>query len=450
MNYKIFNDDCLEILKTIEDNSVDSIITDPPYGLSNHKTEDVIKCLSAWISGEPYRPNKKGFMGKEWDAWVPGPEIWKEALRVLKPGGHILAFAGTRSMDLMSMSIRLAGFELRDSIGYAHDKGEAPLVAWVYGEGFPKSHNISKAIDKAAGVEREVIGSKLGLPGYSTAPNKGSNVYGGGFGANGDAESECQITAPTTKEAKKWEGFGSAIKPAFEPIILARKPLVGTIVENVLKHGTGGLNIDGCRVRTGDSLGGGGGLRGSGGWDRPFRHNPVAIELIKKTSAEKIAKAETLGRWPANLIHDGSEEVLKLFPEAKSGTSNGNAKVGQVGTNLPFERGTLISREDSGSAARFFYCAKTSKKDRNSGLTDQTNDHPTVKPTELMKYLCRLITPPGGTVLDPFMGSGSTGKAALLENFNFIGIELDSHYCEIAEQRMNSVKPTVTLDDIFQ
>jgi DNA modification methylase len=417
MQYKILNGDCLEVLKTIKDNSVDSIVTDPPYGLSKHSKDDVVECLSAWISGEPYKPNKKGFMGKQWDAWVPGPEIWKEALRVLKPGGHILAFAGTRSMDLMSMSIRLSGFELRDSIGYAHDKDEALLIAYVYGSGFPKSHNISKAIDKAAGVEREVVGTK--------------------------AEKECQITAPVTPEAKKWSGFGTSLKPAFEPIILARKPLDGTVVENVLKHGTGGLNIDGCRIDSETRV------------NPPAGNKPGGNSLNMSVSGmpQNVESIAIDSRWPANFTHDGSDEVLKLFPQTGPSKANnrgaGKAETGIYGTygGEPSVRG---HNDAGGSAGRFFYTSKASNKDRNEGLINSKNDHPTVKPTNLMRYLCRLITPPGGTVLDPFMGSGSTGKGALLEEFNFIGIERDSHYCEIAEQRLKSINHKVKLDDLFQ
>lgn len=411
MTYKILNGDCFEVLKTLEDNSVDSIVTDPPYGLSQHSQQDVIDCLRAWISGEIYSSQKKGFMNKEWDAWVPGPEVWKEVLRVLKPGGHILAFAGTRSMDLMCMSIRLAGFELRDSIGYAHDKGEAPVLAYVYGSGFPKSHNISKAIDKAAGVEREITGKRLGDVG----------IQGGNFSRNSSRGVIIQRDNPATEEAKKWEGFSTALKPSWEPIILARKPLEGTVAENVLKYGTGGLNIDDCRIEFTSE-------EDKKSWKYRAAGKENESELSWKNTSKEIIQNDVKGRWPANVITDDSEEVLKLFPETKSGKSNGEVN----------------------SSARFFYCAKISKKDRNEGLKDTENTHPTVKPTSLMRYLCRLITPPGGTVLDPFMGSGSTGKGALLEEFDFIGIELDPNYCEIADQRLRAIKPKVKLDDIFQ
>lgn len=432
MNYTILNGDCLEVLKTIEDNSVDSIVTDPPYGLSQHSQQDVIDCLRAWIAGESYVAQKKGFMGKEWDAWVPGPEVWKEVLRVLKPGGHILAFAGTRSMDLMCMSIRLAGFELRDSIGYAHDKGEAPVLAYVYGSGFPKSHNISKAIDKAAGVGREVIGLSKGA---GTSCTDSLGVY----------NSEYSKTNSATPEAKKWEGFGTALKPSWEPLILARKPLDGTITDTVLKHGTGGLNIDGCRIEfTSDE--------DKNSWKYGAAGKENKSELSWKNTSKEIIQNDVKGRWPANVIHDGSEEVMKLFPETKSGKDKNPTN--QSVSGFFGQKMSYYSKDanygDSGSAARFFYCAKASKKDRNEGLKNLENNHPTVKPTNLMSYLCRLITPPGGTVLDPFMGSGSTGKGALLEEFNFIGIELDPNYCELARQRLEAIKSKPKLDDIFQ
>ncbi|MFA5187108.1 MAG: DNA methyltransferase [Patescibacteria group bacterium] len=229
MSWGIAHGDCLEVLASLPENSVDAIITDPPYGLSDHKPEDVQDCLRAWIAGEEYKPKKKGFMGKSWDAWVPGPEVWKECYRVLKPGGHMAVFAGTRSQDLMGMAIRLAGFEIRENI------------CWTYGSGFPKSMNVSKMLDKMAGAEREVVGK--------SNRHKGSTKD---TGAVGDfarySDSGDVVTAPATDEAKKWDGWGTALKPAHEPIIVARKPLIGTVAENVLKYGTGAINIDGCRV----------------------------------------------------------------------------------------------------------------------------------------------------------------------------------------------------------
>jgi site-specific DNA-methyltransferase (adenine-specific) len=383
----IIQGDCIEVLKTLPDCSVDAVVTDPPYGLS--------------------------FMGRRWDYDVPAVEVWAECLRVLKPGGHLLAFAGTRTQHRMAVRIEDAGFEIRD------------MIAWVYGSGFPKSLDVSKAIDKAAGAEREVVGSKLGQPGYSLTDGKGG-LYGGGFGANGTGEGECRITAPATKAARQWQGWGTALKPALEPITVARKPLIGTVAANVLEHGTGGLNIDGCRVGTestvvsrktvGATMGSNGIYGGSNG--------------LRDTGSNA-------GRWPANLIHDGSEEVVGLFPETAAEGHPACRNTSDYSGGL--EQGKTphgAIRTDSGSAARFFYTAKASKADRGEG-----NHHPTVKPTELMRYLVRLVTPPGGVVLDPFMGSGSTGKACALEGFAFIGIEREAEYVEIARARIAAVSP---------
>ena len=386
----LFPGDCLESLRKMPDNSVDSIVTDPPYGLS--------------------------FMGKKWDYDVPSVEIWAECMRVLKPGGHLLAFAGTRTQHRMAVRIEDAGFEIRD------------MIAWVYGSGFPKSLDVSKAIDKATGADREVVGTNPNHRPVSGVAYDG--VYqGGNTGA-------ATITAPATEAARLWQGWGTALKPALEPITVARKPLTGTVAENVLAHGTGALNIDGCRVGT-ETVGWGG---ARGGSDDPTQSKGRNYRL----GEGKARPVE--GRWPANLIHSGEDGVTDLL----------------------------------GSAARFFYCAKASKRDRDEGLEgfaakdstvqnasgrrfnpvcDNTgkriqvcgcgacewskatnpkraNTHPTVKPTDLMRYLCRLVTPPGGVVLDPFMGSGSTGKAAMLEGFRFIGCELSPEYLEIAKARI--------------
>jgi site-specific DNA-methyltransferase (adenine-specific) len=387
----IYQGDCFEVLRTLPDCSVDAVVTDPPYGLS--------------------------FMGKKWDYDVPSVEVWAECLRVLKPGGHLLAFAGTRTQHRMAVRIEDAGFEIRD------------LIAWVYGSGFPKSLDVSKAIDKAAGVEREVIGVNAELAKKQTA--KTDTAAYGNYGAAGGV-----ITAPATDAARQWAGWGTALKPALEPITVARKPLSGTVAENVLRHGTGALNVDGCRV---------------GG---------------------------STGRWPANLIHDGSEEVVGLFPHTHAShnqtrTESDNQR-GVYGGGYHHEPGSRkTGYGDPGSAARFFYCAKASKSDRNEGLdgftpattsdgravaadnayqrgkTERANTHPTVKPTDLMRYLCRLVTPPGGVVLDPFMGSGSTGKAAILEGFQFIGIEREAEYVEIAKARIAAVQSQPKQESLF-
>jgi DNA modification methylase len=420
MTHQLHHGDCLEVLRSMPDCSVDSIVTDPPYGLS--------------------------FMGKKWDYDVPSVDVWVECLRVLKPGGHLLAFAGTRTQHRMAVRIEDAGFEIRD------------MIAWVYGSGFPKSLDVSKAIDKNNGevgrlfrftewmrttgltskqidqatetnmgghyltaksqpaiptrrlwsklrplcnqvpdwvdelverieAEREVVGQKI-VNGEEGTAGGYQNGIASVRGSDISIQRQINITAPATDAAKQWQGWGTALKPALEPITVARKPLVGTVAENVLQHGTGAINVDGGRVEG--------------------------------------------GRWPANFIHDGSEEAVDLLKDS----------------------------------ARFFYCAKASKADRDAGCegleereavgvayttmagdgranpeikpASRRNHHPTVKPTDLMRYLCRLVTPPNGIVLDPFNGSGSTGCAAVLEGFQYIGIEREAEYIAISEKRIQA------------
>ncbi len=365
---------CKDVLQEllIKGIQVDSIVTDPPYEL--------------------------GFMGKAWDSTgiATDVEMWKLCLQILKPGGHLLSFGGSRTYHRMASAIEDAGFEIRDQ------------VLWLYGSGFPKSLNISKAIDKMAGAKGEVVGTsfrKTDMPTSVFADNQGFNFNG-----------EYELTAPSTDAAKQWDGWGTALKPAHEPIVLARKPLSEkTVASNVLKHGTGGINIDGCRVGS------------------EARVNPAfGVEGWRKLEgrADRFNPTEAIvqGRFPANLIHDGSEEITSLL----------------------------------GSPSRFFYSAKASKSERNKGLEDlesisdkrtmsggtfvgssgldrvvtNKNHHPTVKPLSLMKYLCRLITPPTGIILDPFTGSGTTGIAAKEEGFQFIGIEMNEEYMEIAKARI--------------
>lgn len=466
--------------------SVDAIVCDPPYGLS--------------------------FMGKGWDHGVPGVEFWEAALRVLKPGGHLLAFGGTRTWHRLACAVEDAGFEIRDTIMY------------IYGSGFPKSLDVSKAIDKVRddrdailaittfmadhadrlGITRADLDAHmgtsdmggwwlsrlrhrcavpkveqwlriralLGLPGDMDAEvwrlngRKGTpgeawdqrEVIGAGFrvdrgtGAvpygSGTPEGHYDITAPATPDAARWQGWGTALKPAWEPIVVARKPLDGTVAANVLHWGTGALNIDACRVGYLPSE------RVQTFWNN---RGGATINVAERAGTVPTTGADAYdpskGRWPANLIHDGSDEVLAGFPVtgASKASERGLQHSGRhggladIGANIAAGTSGVRGHDDAGgTAARFFYCAKASKRDRDEGLdgfeeskpTLERNHHPTVKPTDLMRYLVRLVTPPGGIVLDPFMGSGSTGKAAVLEGFNFIGIELDVEYIEIARARI--------------
>jgi len=419
-NAVVYHGSNLDVLPTLPDNSVDAIVTDPPYEL--------------------------GFMGKSWDSSgiAYSVELWQECLRVLKPGGHLLAFGGSRTWHRIAVAIEDAGFDVRDSI------------AWLYGSGFPKSLDISKAIDKAAGAEREVLGRN---PNSRENATKANTLY-----ESGTVGKTADITAPATEAAKQWDGWGTALKPAFEPVIVARKPLIGTVAANVLLWGVGGLNIDGSRIgrANGDNSWGGNrtatfgtqdtqsGGDGSGGWEQNGG-----------------------GRWPANIILD--EHTAGLLDEQSGVSKSTGGRIGKKETsNIDFGLSGKYEKGDPGfgdvgGASRFFYVAKASKKDRNEGLENleaqrhsdsenaegvggdnlrnRTNEakqnfHPTVKPTALMEYLVKLVTPEGGTVLDPFAGSGSTGKAALLNGFKFIGIELTADYLPIIEGRLKHAAET--------
>jgi len=337
--HELHHGNCLDILRTMPDNSIDAVVTDPPYGLS--------------------------FMGKRWDYDVPSTEMWAECLRVLKPGGYLLAFAGTRTQHRMAVRIEDAGFEIRD------------MLAWMYGSGFPKSHNVSKGFDREAGILKPefkgftVAGSSHNANISKTIPTKGYVP-----------------PAPATDAAKQWQGWGTALKPAMEPITMARKPFKATVAQNVQEWGTGAINIDGCRIETDNNLNGGG---YSGGTPKTM------FSGLGRLQPDEYIQPE--GRWPANVLHDGSAEIL----------------------------------QGMGEAARFFYTPKACKDDRDDGCD---NNHPTVKPTDLMRYLCRMVTPTGGIVLDPFTGSGSTGRGAVLEGFRFIGCEMNADYIEIAKARI--------------
>lgn len=387
--YTLLTGDCIDMMRGMPDASVDSIVTDPPYHLTQASRGGHARTNNPEMPHGRHRIGDKGFMGKVWDGGdiAHRVEMWAECLRVLKPGGHLLAFAATRTYHRMTCAIEDAGFEIRD------------MVPWHYGSGFPKSRNLDG----------------------------------------------------------QWEGWGTALKPATEPICMARKTLIGTVAENVDAYGTGALNIDACRVPAGDETPSGGTA------SRHCAFGPQGGAMGIGSDSRSVTP--DAGRWPANLIHDGSPEVLEAFPDApgqmaKAAEGGGRRNDQNVyGAMLRGSNGAVPRVDADKSAARFFYCAKASRTDRNEGIggsdtpavpTEATmrdretadwqerngNHHPTVKPTDLMAYLCRLVTPPGGTVLDPFMGSGSTGKAAMREGFRFVGIDMTPEYVEIAKARI--------------
>ena len=422
--------DCLEKLKELQDNSIDSVVTDPPYEI--------------------------GFMGKGWDdsGIANNPELWKEVLRVLKPGGHLLSFSHSRTYHRQAVAVEDAGFEIRDQI------------MWIYGSGFPKSHNIGKAVDKLQGNEREVVGDN---PNVRKAESQKNTVFEGGFNEDGTI----------TKGNSPYEGWGTALKPAHEPIVMARKPFKGSVAQNVLEWGTGGINIDECRVgfvNDEDKK-----EATEKNQHKKFDSKMGTNQIYGDYSMLEPQNYDAVGRFPANIIFD--EEAGKILDEqsgvtksSKRGAHN-NKKTEHTNTYTPPQAmySSNNTHGDEGGASRFFYCPKASKKDRNEGCDElkqhntkdvssqektllipdknndgkmrenpfigaisgtRTNHHPTVKPTDLMAYLVRMITPKGGVVLDPFMGSGSTGKAAVREGFDFIGIEREDEYMEIAKTRI--------------
>ena len=396
----LLHGDSLEVMATLPPDSVDVIITDPPYGI--------------------------GFMGKGWDHGVPGAAYWREALRVAKPGAHIFAFGGTRMFHHLAVAIEHGGWVIRD------------CMMWLYGSGFPKSHNVSKAIDKAAGAQRDKIRVDARDVRNPKAPGAGRD---GAEGATRPYIIEAMRTGvhymdgpdAVTDDAKLWEGYGTALKPAWEPIIIARKPMVLNVAENVLAYGTGALHIDACRIAhddeiprvTGTAILGG----ITDGWASPWKFDPEAVARRQQRADAAIAKANELGRWPANVVHDGSAEATAGM----------------------------------GAAARYFYTAKASRNDRDDGCHDMPvtrvgalegsydgslhappmgrNDHPTVKPTDLMTWLCRLAGATGKVVLDPFCGSGSTGRGAMNAGAaRFVGVDVSEHYLGIAQRRINALR----------
>jgi site-specific DNA-methyltransferase (adenine-specific) len=398
----------------MEDASVDAVVTDPPYEL--------------------------GFMGKAWDAAGVAYDstLWAEVLRVLKPGGHLLAFGGTRTYHRMTVAIEDAGFEVRDSIH------------WTYGSGFPKSLDVSKAIDKAAGAEREVVGVGAATCEWIDRgePCPGHGDDNGRYGETVHAPA----TAPATDAARQWDGWGTALKPAHEPIVVARKPLAGTVAATVLEHGTGALNIDGCRVPASDTIAmvtGKGTLGGtSDGWDSPCKHDPDWVARREARAAAAIDKANDLGRWPANFVlthaADCGDDCAPGCPVAALDAQSGEGA----------SRFFTVTEWDE---PPFRYVAKPSRAERNAGLgglpevpkmqtggkwadenfmsSPMANIHPTVKPLDLMRWLVRLVTPPGGVVLDPFAGSGTTLAAAILEGFDCVGVEMTDDYLPLIEGR---------------
>lgn len=390
--------DCRDVIRAMPDCSVDSVVTDPPYALVSIQKRFGKPGSAPAKDGKDglYARASAGFMGKQWDTGETAfaAEFWAEVLRVLKPGGHVVAFSGTRTYHRMAVAIEDAGFEIRDQL------------AWAYGSGFPKSHDVSKGIDKAAGAEREVVGTVRA--GIARSARKGGEFVGN---ESFEELKQSPVTLPATTAAREWQGWGTALKPAWEPICLARKPLIGTVAENVLQFGTGALNVDGCRVATDETIVA----------TRNVALGSSGTGVFGSANTPGIYEQKDGGRWPANIVHDGSDEVVACFPDTESGSRKAGS-CGLMGYHGADAAPMPAINGDSGSAARFFYTAKADKMDRIG------SKHPTVKPVDLMQWLCRMVTPPGGLVLDPFAGSGSTGEAAWREGFRSILIEREEEY----------------------
>lgn len=448
--------DCVEAMTALEPESVDAVVCDPPYGIGfmGHQWDQPGEFgpVSAGHGGcnvsyggaphpamEAGRYDLSSTANRRFQAWV---EQWGvEILRVLKPGGHALVFGGTRTYHRLGAGLEDAGFEIRD------------CLAWMFGSGFPKSMDVSKAIDKSLGAEREFVGEGRwsAVRGTSRGATQGATNGGTQGGYNlGAAPPE---TAPATDEAAAWDGWGTALKPAFEPIVVARKPLTGTVAANVLAHGTGALNIDACRIEAHDDQLAAkyASVQGTG---------PRTNSIYGSDDRDRDGAApHELGRWPANVILDPEAGAILDEQTGVSVSRVGKPRTGQSGDGWGMSA-TGAEYDDMGGASRFFYCAKVSRAERSAGLeadaasvwtdgrkvaadnprlrgaTARANHHPTVKPIDLMRYLIRLVTPLGGTVLDPFMGSGSTGCAAVLEGARFIGIEREQDYMAVAEARV--------------
>jgi DNA modification methylase len=457
----VYHGNCLDELKNIPDDYVDAIVTDPPYGLGDSDPDYILSALKMWMDGDrSHIPAGKGFMGKQWDAFVPPPAVWDECFRVLKPGGYILVFAGTRTVDLMGLSIRMAGFEIRDSL------------TWIYAQGFPKSLDISKGIDKLAGAEREVVGSRP-LTGNGKTLKSGFHQPDGTGAGETIKQDVYEFTAPATDDAKKWEGWGTALKPASEPIIMARKPLSEkTVVKNVLRWGTGGINIDGTRISVAEG-------------DEPVAGHRTATFGTQETLSGGDGSGDWAwsgkGRYPSNVMFSHADECVQVGVAQDSYVINRTEEWTGFGqkerpdyesesqtVDVPiFECVDGCPVKEMGDSSRFFFVSKANKKDRNEGLdglaekgkvfngksaesagnapgsvedkfstAPQKNFHPTVKPTSLMRQLVKMVAPEGAIVLDPFTGSGSTGKASILEGRRFIGIEMTDEYLPIIQGRL--------------
>ena len=433
---KLYGADCLEVLAQLPENSIDSCVVDPPYHLTSivkrFGSDGAAPAKSAAqrrfekTGGADRKPGtdqygrlSRGFMGKVWDGGDIAfrPETWAAVMRVLKPGGHLVAFGAPKNSHRLTCAIEDAGFEIRD------------MIAWLFGSGFPKSHDVSKGIDRAAGAEREAISTgkavKRMIPGADQ--NKA------GWEKNNGREYVPGVTTPATPAAQEWEGWGTALKPAIEPITLARKPLSEkTVAANVLRWRTGALNIDACRIESTDS-------QLAEKYASVQKAGPRENSVYGNDSGDRAGAApHRNGRWPANVAHDNSDQVIKAFPSEAGGNDNrvgidpgkrpsGFGNVGNdSGGSVP--NGTLYG--DNGSASRFFYSAKADSEDRIG------SKHPTVKPVDLVRWLVRMVTPPGGTVIDPFAGTGTLGEAAWLEGAYSILIEREPEYQSDIRRRM--------------
>ena len=425
--------DCLDVLAGIPDCSIDSIVTDPPYALTELPLDAIVDALGAWLEGDrAYIPKTgAGFMGRDWDKFVPPPAAWEQCLRVLKPGGHLLAFAAPRTQDLMAMSVRLAGFEIRDGL------------AWIFGQGYPKSLDVSKAIDKAAGAAREVLGAGKWAGRESPAD---LGVMNDDSWQGGAPRME---TAPATDDAARWDGWGTALKPAHEPIIVARKPVATTVARNVVEYGTGALNVAACRVGSEARI------NNAGGTSSLQRVSRVESGYRPTVTVSGNADSKVAGRWPPNVLL--SEEAAGEMDRQSGVLTSGANPARRSSDKFRDAYGEFAGQAecvahrgtDSGGASRFFpvfrYQAKAPASERPR-LADGTA-HNTVKPLELMRWLVRLVTPPGGTVGDFFAGSGTTGEACVIEGFNCILAEKDPVSAELIKTRLSKPIQPVMFGD---